>query len=243
MSPQATFCIKCGSPLDPAAHFCTKCGTPRADVGQADEAADFGAPVTAGSGGGPTFAANPAAIARQVASAAGMATSMAGAVSLPWQTIVAGETPDIQKLVVAGAPIAQGAVRASLRRPAIALLVTTLLDVAVALVSGQPAALKLVGLRAAMGVGTAVLGMVVGSKAGRLRQLTGFASALTGLVQTGSILFMMFSRASSPTGWLGLVPSLVTQLSALAMMVKTAVVSLKRPDRPRPDRVPRAEST
>jgi hypothetical protein len=236
MSQKAIFCIGCGAPLDPAARFCTKCGTPRADVGTGHDSAGSAAVEAAGTagGGGPAFAANPAVMARQAASAAGMASSMAGAVSLPWQTIVAGETPDIRKLVVAGAPIAQGAVRASLRRPAIALLVTTLLDVAVALVSGQPAALKLVGLRAAMGVGTAVLGMVVGSRAGRLRQLTGFASALTGLVQTGSILFMMFSRASGPTGWLGLVPSLVTQLSALAMMVKTAVVSLKRPDRPRP---------
>jgi hypothetical protein len=220
MSPQAMFCIKCGSPLDPAARFCMKCGMPRADVGSADGGSR---------GGDPAFAANPAVIARQAASAAGMATSMAGAVSLPWQTIVAGETPDIRRLVVAGAPIAQGAVRSSLRSPAIALLVTTLLDVAVALVAGQPAALKLVGLRAAMGIGTAVLGMVVGSRAGRLRQLTGLASALTGLVQTGSILFMMFSSAVSPTGLLGLVPSLVTQLSALVMMVKTAAVSLKRP--------------
>jgi hypothetical protein len=159
---------------------------------------------------------------------------MTGMLSLPWQTIVAGETPDVRRLVAAGAPLAQRAALASLRRPAIALLVTTLLDVFVALISPRPGAVTLVALRAVMGVGTAVLGMVVGRKAGALRQVTGAASILTGLVQTGSVLFTTFSAAISPAGLLGLIPTIVCQASSLVMLVKTAVVSLRRPRGQRP---------
>ena len=228
MSARAAFCMKCGSPLEPGARFCLKCGAPTAEVASADGA------VTSAAGGVPS-AASPAVIARQAMSGGGTVAAMTGLGSLPWQTIVAGETPDLRRLVAAGAPIAQRAVLASLRRPAIALLVTTLLDLAVALVTARPGALKLVGLRAAMGVGTAVLGMIVGNKAGPLRQVTGAASMLTGLVQTGSMLFTAFSAAISPVGLLALVPSIVSQASSLVMLVKTAVVSLKRPGRERPN--------
>ncbi|HEY5275537.1 MAG TPA: zinc ribbon domain-containing protein [Coriobacteriia bacterium] len=222
MSARAAFCMKCGSPLEPGARFCMKCGASTPD-----------AVTAAGAGSGARAGASPAVIARQAMSVGGTVASMGGVLSLPWQTIVAGETPDMRRLIAAGAPIAQRAVLASLRRPAIALLVTTLLDLAVALVTAQPGALKLVGLRAAMGVGTAVLGMIVGNKAGPLRQVTGAASMLTGLVQTGSMLFTAFSAAISPAGLLGLVPSIVSQASSLVMLVKTAIVSLKRPGRER----------
>ena len=224
MSARAAFCMKCGSPLEPGARFCMKCGTPTPDAGTGAEAGP-GAPV----------GASPVVIARQAMRVGGTVASMGGVLSLPWQTIVAGETPDVRRLVAAGAPIAQRAVLASLKRPALALLVTTLLDLAVALVTARPGALKLVGLRAAMGVGTAVLGMIVGSKAGPLRQLTGAASMLTGLVQTGSMLFTAFSAAISPVGLLGLVPSIVSQASSLVMLVKTAIVSFSRPGRERPN--------
>lgn len=224
MSTRAGFCMKCGTPLDPAAAFCMRCGAPRADVARRAGSAT----------GGPTVAANPALIARQAMSTAGTAASMGGMLALPWQTIVAGESPDIRSLVSAGAPIAQRVVMASLRRPAIALLVTTLLDLTVALISGRPGALWMVGLRIAMGVGTAALGMIVGSKGGVLRKITGVASIVTGLVQTGSLLFTAFSGAISPAGLLGLIPSILTQASSLVMLVKTAIVSLTRPRGARP---------
>ena len=234
MGTQATFCMKCGNPLDPEARFCRRCGAPRADVVQlgatATPAGAAGEPAAAI----PTAGASPAIVARQVMSTAGTVASMGGLLSLPWQTIVVGESPDIRRLVSAGAPIAQRAVVASLKRPALALLVTTLLDLTVALISGRPGALWMVGLRTAMGVGTAVLGMIVGSKGGALRQFTGAASIATGLVQTGSLLLTAFSAAISPVGVLGLIPSILTQASSLVMLVKTAMVSLKRLDKVRP---------
>jgi len=245
MSPLASFCTKCGGPLDPAVRFCANCGAPRVDVTYVGTGAVAGtgaasAPAGAPGAQGVYAAPAPAVIALRAAGVAGTVASMSGVLTLPWQTIVAGEAPDVRRLVAAGAPIAQRAVMASLRRPALALLVTTTLDVVVALVSAQPGGLGLVVLRASMGAGTAVLGVIVGRKAGPLRKVTGAASFLTGLVQTGSMVFTAISAASSPGGLLGLVPSIVSQGSSLVMLVKTAAVSLRRASRVRPD--PRAIS-
>jgi hypothetical protein len=246
MSPLASFCTKCGGPLDPAMRFCANCGAPRVDVtyvgtgavaGTGAATAPAGAPGAPGAQGVPAAPA-PAVVALRAASVAGTVASMSGVLTLPWQTIVAGEAPDVRRLVTAGAPIAQRAVMASLRRPALALLVTTTLDLVVALLSAQPGGLGLVVLRASMGAGTAVLGVIVGRTAGPLRKVTGAASFLTGLVQTGSMVLTAISAASSPGGLLGLVPSIVSQGSSLVMLVKTAVVSLRRTGAARP--APRA---
>ena len=237
MSVPATFCMKCGEPLEHGARFCMKCGNPVVELAPAGDSSAAMPDPTAG----PSRAASAAIIARRTASIGGTAASMTGMLSLPWQTIVAGETPDISRLVSAGAPIAQRVVIASLRRPAIALLVTTLLDVFVALISPRPGSLTLVALRAAMGLGTAVLGMIVGRKSGALRQVTGAASVLTGLVQTGSVLFTTFSAAVSPAGLLGLIPTIVCQASSLVMLVKTAIVSLRRPRDAKPSAASGAE--
>lgn len=243
MSVRAAFCMKCGSPLDPAVRFCAKCGAPSAEVvypgaGTAPavgRAPGAGGPASGAPGaGGPAAGLGPVVTARRAVSAAGTVASMSGVLSLPWQTIVAGEAPDLGRLVAAGAPIAQRAVIASLRRPALALLATTLLDVVVSLVTARPGGLWLVAIRASMGAGTAVLGIVAGRKAGPLRKVTGAASFITGLVQTGSMIFTASSAASSPAGLVGLIPSIVSQASSLVMLVKTTVVSLTRSGRVRP---------
>jgi hypothetical protein len=183
---------------------------------------------TAGSGGFVAVTGRVSAVAGGV----GMATSLGGGlVALPWQTTTAGRPADIGALVAAGTPVAHMAVRASLRTPAIALLVTTLLDLAVALISGQPAALQMVAVRAVMGIGTAVLGMIAGNKSGKLRQATGLVSALTGLVMTGSMLYTARSGLTTPGTLVYLIPSVVTQVSSLVVTVKVAVVALRRQPR------------
>ena len=156
-----------------------------------------------------------------------MAMSLGGALSLPWQTFHTGQTPDVRSLVAAGAPLAQRAVVSSLRQPAIALLITAVLDLAIALISGQPAALQMAGLRAVLGIGTAVLGMVAGNKAGPLRKITGFASAGTGLVQLVSVLVTAVSGVMSPVRLLALVPSVISQLASLVMLAKTSITALR----------------
>jgi hypothetical protein len=156
--------------------------------------------------------------------------SMSGALALPWQTFYTGQTPDTRALIAAGAPVAQRVVATTLRRPALALLVTTLLDATVAVLTGRPGAMWMIGLRVGMGLVTAVLGMAAGAKLGKMRQLTGIASTATGFVQIGSVLMTAFSGVVSPLRLLGLVPSIVAQLSSLVLLVKTAAVSLKRSD-------------
>lgn len=118
--------------------------------------------------------------------------------------------------------------RASLRRPAVALFVTTLLDLAVALVSAQPAAVKMVAVRAVMGLGTSLLGIIAGNKAGPLRKLTGAVGAVTGVVQTISALLTAVAAATTPGSLLTILPSVVSQLSSLAVLVKTSVVGLRK---------------
>ncbi len=221
MTP-ATYCTSCGNALPDGARFCVKCGAPR-PAPRAASAAPAATPAP--THGAAPIAADALGMARQAAGTAGTVASVAGGLSLPWQTITAGQTPDLRALIAAGAPLAQRAVLASLRRPAIALLVTTALDVTVALVTQQPGAMRTVWLRAAMGVATAVLGLIAGSKAGPLRQATGIASALTGVVQTGAMLVTLFSSALSPVRLLGTVPALISQASSLTMLVKTALVS------------------
>jgi hypothetical protein len=211
------FCTRCGAPLRPGRAFCIKCGAPArtqplAAAAPPAEAHTISAPNLAAAGG--------------MASAAMSVAGVAGA--MPWQTIATGEPFDIERFLAAGAmPAAQAAVRASLRTPAIAMLVTSALDLAVALISGQPAALKMVGLRFGMAAVTSVFAMVAGSKAGGLRKVAGVSSMLTGLVQLGSMLYTSFSAIANPATSLMLVPSVISQLSTLVMSVKTAIVGLR----------------
>lgn len=224
MTPSA-FCMRCGAPLEEGQAFCMTCGAERPDPGPA--AAPSPSATAAGSA-----APSPIAAASTFAAGAGRAygtiSMMGGAAALPWQTITTGETPDVRGLIAAGAPIAQSVVRATLRTPAVALLVTTVLDVIVALVSGQPAALRMVGVRAVLGIATSAIGMIAGDKAGPLRRIAGVASIVTGLVQTGSVIWTAVGAPLTLASMLGLLPTIISQLSSLVMLAKTAIVSLKK---------------
>ena len=253
MSEVATrFCMQCGAPVAPGSGFCMQCGAhvlgPDAPVagalgtGSPDAAAGVVAqPVPSNSAGSALQGA--AAAYGQVARYGGLAMGAGGlATALPWHTVAGHPQPlDISRLISSGTPAAQAAVRATVRRPAIALLVTSVLDLGVALLSGQPAALRLVGVRFAMAAITAVLGIAAsrktGGKAGAspaatgarsgLRKATGVFSIATGVVQLGSMLWTSVSGIAHPASLLMLVPSIISQVSALVMSVKTAIVGLK----------------
>ncbi|MHB1342619.1 MAG: hypothetical protein ACYC77_11900 [Coriobacteriia bacterium] len=162
-----------------------------------------------------------------------MATSVAGAArmtaGLPWQTIVAGQTPDLSgmlsRIVV---PAAQRAVRASLKRPGLSMAITTVLDLIVAGVSGGPGALVGAIPRALAGGLTAVLSLATGSKAGALRGLTGVVSLATALVQVVSLGLTLVGGVRSGTSFLSLAPMAIAMISALTMAIKTASVALRR---------------
>lgn len=225
MTPRA-FCTKCGGALRPSATFCTRCGAPVVVTEPLPQAAGAeGAPVA---GPQQSWAAQATSVAGQVQGMYATANTAAGlAMSLPWQTIAGNEPFDPKGFALAVAPAAQQAVRASLRRPAAALAITSALDLAVAYISGQPAAMQMALVRFGVAALTALLGMLAGSRGGPLAKLTGASSVVTALVQLVSFARTAFAGLSAPATLLPLLPSFVSQVSALVMAVKTAIAGFR----------------
>ncbi len=206
----ALFCTKCGESLGSSDKFCKKCGSPRRDSVSAQAAATQ----------------RPAAVATVVASATGAASMAAG---LPWQTIVAGETPDLRAMLSGAAiPAARSVVQRSLRRPGLSMAATVALDLLVAGVSGGPAALAAAIPRALGGGTTSLLSLITGSKGGALRGLTGIVSLVTAAMQIVSLGGSLLSGLADGTPLLTLAPMAVATASALIMALKTASVALRR---------------
>jgi hypothetical protein len=86
----------------------------------------------------------------------------------------------------------------------------------------------MVAVRAMLGLGTSAVAMIAGDKAGPLRTIAGVASGVTGVVQTGSMLWTAASGVMTPTTLLGIVPSVISQVSSLVVLVKTSIVSLRK---------------
>lgn len=212
MSGQAAkFCTACGAALEDSARFCTACGAPTA------------APSS-------TSVAGALRTVQQAASYAGMAAA------LPWQTVVSGERPDLGAfLKQAGAPlgasVAHTVIRRSIRRPAVALLFTTLLDALVTLLSGQPAALSALLLRVVMGSGTGLLGVLVGKRGGFGRALVGVGSVATAVLQLYNAGAILLAGVQAGAGWLSLLPSLVSTVSVIVVAIKTVVMAFRKASR------------
>ncbi len=148
---------------------------------------------------------------------------------LPWQTIVAGETPDLRAMLSRVAmPGARTLAQRSLRKPGLSMAITTALDVLVAGVSGGPGALVGAIPRAVGGGLTSVLSLATGTKGGALRGLTGIVSLGTALVQVVSLGATLIGGFRDGTSILALVPMVIAMASALTMAVKTASVALRR---------------
>lgn len=203
MAGPALFCARCGAAIVSGNSFCTRCGTR-----VAGDASSLGSAYGA------------------VASIAGM-TGMG--LALPWRTVYEAEDPDIRGLLSAAAlPAARQAVRASLRRPGIAMAVTATLDLAVTIVTGGIGAVASTLPRFLLGGSTAVLSLLTGRKGGALRMATGVASLVTIAVQLGFAGFALSSGLVEGDSLLLVVPGVVAMLSSLVMAVKTAVVALRR---------------
>lgn len=214
------FCTKCGTRFDGPELFCTKCGTPR------EHAAD---PAPAA---GPTFvqqAGQAAGTAQRAYGAVAQVAGVAGmGVALPWQTVAGGQQPDIRGFLAAAAlPAAQGAIRASLKRPGLAMAVTATLDLAVSgITRGWPGVIA-AAPRFLLGGATALFSLVTGSKGGGLRKVTGAVSAVTAVVQLGFTGYTLVNGVLGGTSALLLIPQVIAMLSSLVMAAKTAVTALK----------------
>lgn len=222
-SPGPRFCTKCGTPLAAGARFCTKCGAPAPEATAQPSDAPAGATAAAPH---PTSVAATIATARTAASYAGTVASVG---SLGWQTVVKGQSPDMtQFLTRAGVPVAQQVVRRSIRRPAVALIITTLLDTFVAWVSGQPAALAAAGMRLAMGVGTGVLGIFVGKRGGFFRTVVGIGSVITTALQGYNAVAVLLAAIARQAPLLQLIPSIVSTASVIFVAVRMAITTFRR---------------
>lgn len=215
------YCTSCGTALNGGDRFCTKCGTPREHV-----------PAAAA----PTFAqqaGRTAQTARRTYSAVAQVAGVAGtAAGMPWQTIVAGETPDLRAMLSRVAlPGARTLVHRSLKKPGLAMAATTALDLIVAGLSGGGGAIAGALPRVLGGAATALLSLITGSKGGALRSITGVVSLGTALVQVVSLAIAVVSGVRSGMPVFSLLSMGVAIASALTMAVKTASVALRRRSR------------
>lgn len=217
------FCTRCGTRFKGPEPFCTICGTPRERAAAAQPA---------DSAPGPTFVAQAGQAAQTAQRAYGAVAQMAGVagmgVALPWQTVAGGQQPDIRGFLAAAAlPAAQGAIRASLKRPGLAMAVTTTLDLIVSgITRGWPGVLGALP-RFLLGGATALFSLVTGSKGGPLRKLTGAVSGVTAVVQLGFTGYTLVVGVLGGTSALLLLPQVIAMVSSLVLAVKTALTALK----------------
>jgi len=148
---------------------------------------------------------------------------------LPWQTIIAGETPDLRTMLAsAAAPAARRVLQSSLRTPGLSLAATTALDLIVAALSGGASAVSAAIPRVVAGGLTVALALMTGSKGGALRSITGVAATVTALVQMGSLLLTLIDGFRGGASLMTLAPMAVATASALTMAARTASMALRR---------------
>ena len=229
------FCTRCGATLQQGQAFCTSCGASLAELSAAEAAAETAFVQPAPSAPrvlkrARSAAANAGSIAGQSRSAYAVAAGAAGlAAALPWQTLHGAEQPDIQAFVTSAAlPLAQQAVRRSLRGTGVALLATSALDLGVAVVTGGPAALTPALQRFAMAAVTSLSSIVTGRRSGALRVITGLLGLATMCVQLGATGWALYGGLQSGTPVMTLLPSIVAMLSTLVMALKTSIVAFRR---------------
>ena len=213
------YCTSCGTPITANDRFCTRCGAPR----QAPAAAQA-----------PTFAqqaGQAAQTARQAYGAVAQVAGVAGmAASLPWQTIVAGETPDLRAMLSrAAVPGARTLAQRSLKKPGLSMAVTTVLDLFVAGLSGGAGAL--VGALPRVLAGGTDRAALAHHRLQRRRpaqphrrRLARNRARAGGLARRDAHR----RRARRHRRFLSLAPMAVAMGSALVMALKTASVALRR---------------
>lgn len=211
-----SFCTTCGTKIAGAANFCRRCGTP---VRRESSSASV-----------PEAIRREAEVPRHAYTVVAQLGGIAGAaVAVPWQTIVAGETPDLTAMLARVAtPGARALAQRSLKKPGLALAATTILDLFVVGVSGGAAALVGALPRVLAGGTTAALSLVTGSRGGPLRTVTGVVSMVTALIQVVSLSITLIAGLSSGAPLFSTLSMVVAIASSFAMAVRTALLALRR---------------
>ncbi len=124
--------------------------------------------------------------------------------------------------------MAQMRPRPNLRIPAIGIVVTVLMDVAITLLMGGPISVPALGLRVLTGSSTALLGGISGKGSGALRTLTAVASVVYGVVQLVSLGMAAWAALATPAQLLTLLPSIIAVFAGLALSITTALGAMKR---------------
>jgi hypothetical protein len=239
------WCSKCGSRLGGHQDFCPDCGTPRLQAPsmpapcEAKSPAAYLTPSPLPTGPHPhptppspgTRTGQAPAVASRAYGAVARAAGVAGiGLALPWQRVAGAGRPDIGAFLSAGAlPGAQRAIRASLKRPGLALAATTVLDLAVAVITGGTNAFYKAIPRLVVGGSTSFLSLATGSKGGRLRRATGISGTVTAGVQLGFAVYTLIAGIGDGTSALVIAPQVVAIASSLVMAVKTMAVAFRRP--------------
>lgn len=207
-------CPACGATSPPDARSCVRCG------------ARLVRPVPA-----PPPRATPpqAALASQALAGVSRAATLAPGA---WQTVVGAQPPDLRAfLTQAGTPLVRGAataaLRRSVRRPGIALALTTVLDLVIVAVTGGDLGSALP--RALGGLVSSGLAMATGPRGGTLRALSGTTSLVTTLLGVVAAVSALRSGLDSGASLLSLAPNLIGIASMAIMALKTAVVAFRRP--------------
>jgi hypothetical protein len=210
------FCVKCGRPLVPGAAFCVGCG--------ARAVAPMPA-INPASGGAQSVAAAYGTAARAV----DIGTKAVGLVSLPWQSIVTGQSVDVQGMLRAAAPtLIAMAPRPNLRRPALAIAFTLVMQIGMAVISGGAVSVPMLVMSLLTGGATAVLGLITGGKGGALRKVTGIVAVGSGVVQLVSLVVADYQAIATPVTLLTLLPSVIAVVSGLVLAISTAIAGFRK---------------
>lgn len=211
----AATCSGCGAKVGVESSYCARCGVPLAHTKMPPPPPPPASPPPPPPHSSPPF----------VAQLAG-APALAG---LPWQTVSGGRQVDLAAFLSAAAmPTARSVMQSSLRRPGLALLATTALDLVVAWLTGEDALAAAVP-RALVATVSGLLAILAGSKAGVLRTLAGLAGAVTGTVQLGTLSFAIVDAVQAEADLLVVLPQLVILGSSFVLALKTLFSAFRRP--------------
>lgn len=159
-------------------------------------------------------------------------TAAAGSLSLPWQTLVGHQMPDMKQTLSFVAPTAKKLVRSSIKQPALSLAIITLMDLVLMMLTGGLSSIFYAFPRLASGMAASVCGLFIKSNSksksisnsnsnsspGILRIVTLVMSLLTLLTQGASVFSATGLLVSY--GFVGILPMLITSASALPVAFK-----------------------
>ena len=116
--------------------------------------------------------------------------------------------------------------RPNLRRPALMMGFTALMQIGIAALSGGAVNVPVLVLGILPGIATAILGFVTGSDAGAKRKATAGMAVVTAVMQLVTV-FAGLGAAGGSSTFLSVLPSVVAALSGLVLASTTALAAFR----------------